>query len=47
MEDNERFQQLTSDTRICELVLRLKEDTFSKVCEDVNNWLNLCETLTW
>jgi len=36
-----------SGRRICELVSGLKENILSEFCDDVNNWLNVCETLTW
>jgi len=40
--------QLTSGTRICELVCRLKKDNFEQIpCDSVNNWLNMCASLTW
>jgi len=47
LKDNELSQQLTSGTSICERVCRSKEDILSKFCDYINNWLNVCETLTW
>jgi len=44
--DQELSWQLTSGTRICKLVCRIKEDILSTFSDNINNWSNVCENLT-
>jgi len=46
LKDEELSRQLTSGTRICDLMYQLEEDILSKFCDNINNWLNMCETVT-
>jgi len=46
LKDEELSLQLTSGTRICELVCKVEEDILSKFCDTINNRLNMCGTLT-
>jgi len=47
LKDEQLSWQLTSGTRICELVVcRSKEIISSKFCDSVNNWLNIWEIIT-
>ena len=40
------FWELTSGTCMYELVCKSKEDVVSKICDNVNKWLNGCGNLT-